>query len=240
MHTSIRFLLAFVALALAIFLTPAKPQVLSLPVVTPVACSAQAGCSFMARPNTTAILIGRITGNGAITGSLKETWTRDQCVTFTADCIFHANFGAFCGVGNSCTGGDKLTFSGNAFSDVLILVYDGGWSFDAGNFGTYANQNSVFPDCKNGGDCPYSWTLPIETEAGALIICWGEAGGQVIRPGPWFTLEGHATYLFAEDLIAPATGTYIGSWMLRNPDGTESGGAHWLAGVAAYKKKVNK
>ena len=225
---------------LASLLIATRPSVqpLSLPSRTPIFCSSQSGCTLLTPPNSTAILIGRFSANGAISGTLGETWTRDQCVTYTGDCAYHANFGPFCGVGASCVGGTKLTFSGDQFSDILILIYDGTWNFDAGNFGTYANQNSVFPDCTNGGDCPYPWTLPIDTEAGALIIAWGECGGGVVRPGPDFTLEGSGTYVFAEDRIAPATGVYIGSYMLRLPDGNESGGAHWLAGVAAYKRSV--
>src|SRR5271157_3170523 len=132
-------------------------QPLSLPSRVPVACSAQAGCYFLTYPNTTVMAIARFGSGGAIKGSLGETWTLDQCVTYTGDCIFHANFSSSL-IGS--VAGDKLTFSGNQFSDVLILVYDGAWSFDAGNFGTYAGQNSAFPDCTNGGDCPYAWTLP--------------------------------------------------------------------------------
>lgn len=242
-----RYLLLFALFLCALTRTPsAQSQALSLPRQKPVTCSAngspQTSCYFLMPPNSTAFLFARFSASGQVTGSRGETWTRDQCVTFTGDCEFHANFGNFCSP--SCLAGDTLAFSGDQFTDVIILVYDGTWNFDAGNFGTYANQNSVFPDCTNGGDCPYAWTLPIETEAGALIHSWGEScppnSGGVIRPGPGFTLEARSTCLFVEDMIAPTTGVYIGSWMGRNADGTESGGGHWLAGVAAYKRQVNQ
>jgi hypothetical protein len=210
---------------------------LSLPSRQPVACSAQTGCFFLTYPNTTVFVVARFGAGGTVKGTLGETWTRDQCGSYTGTCIFHASFSStLINCQPSCAAGDKLSFSGDQFSDVLILIYDGLWGFDAGNFGDYDNQNSAFPDCANGGDCPYAWTLPIDTEYGALIISWGEAGGQIIRPGPWYTFEGKGTYVFVEDLIAPATGVYTGTWMLRNPDGSESGGAHWLAGIAAYKR----
>jgi hypothetical protein len=225
------------------FLAPVRSRssFLSLPIRTTVACSAQAGCYFLTPPNTMAVVIARFSSQGTITDSRGDVWTRDQCVTFTGNCSYHTNFGSFCGVGVSCTTGVQLSFSGDQFSDVLILIYDGNWNFDAGNLGTYADQNSVFPDCTNGGDCPYAWTLPIDTEAGALILAWGEScppnSGGVVRSGPGYTLEGKATCVFAEDMIAPTTGVYIGSWMGRNADGSESGGGHWLAGIAAYKKQ---
>jgi hypothetical protein len=230
-------LLLLAALELASCFISTQPQSLSLPILAPVACSAQTGCFFLTRPNTTVMVIARFSGNGAITDDRGSKWTRDQCVTFTGDCIFHANYGAFCGPGGSCTAGVTLSFSGDQFQHVLILVYDGTWNLDAGNFGTYANQNSVFPDCVNGQDCPYAWTLPIETEAGALIIAWGDGTPGFVRPGPGFTLEGNASGVFAEDMIAPTTGVYIGSWMPRCTDGTEQCSGHWLAGVAAYKRQ---
>lgn len=131
-------------------------------------------------------------------------------------------------------------FPSGTFTDLDVLQYDGNWGFVIGQQGSYAAQNSPFPDCTNGGDCPYNWTLPVEVDAGNLLIAysWSNSTGPgLATPGFGYNIEASDGFLVIEDMIAPVGGVpYFGSLGGRMSDGSPSGGSHWVMGISVYAR----
>lgn len=228
-------ILAALALLLAVFLG-AQQQSIGLPYRAPIYCSGPAGnCAYqLVYPGTTGIIVARQAGAVTITDSMGNVWTRDWCSPFdNGDCVFSTHF--------SVLAYDKITFPPNTGYEVFLLLYNGTWNFDSGQYGTYADQNYPFSDCTNGGDCPYSWTLPVDANAGDLLISWANSNVSgahfVPHPGLGWSVEGNSGTFAVEDMLAPTKGVYIGALEWQNPDGSDNGGGHWLMGIAEYKKQ---
>lgn len=210
------------------------PQSISQPVAVPTHCTASTECKIIMLPNTTAILIAKESGSGTIIDSLGGAWIRDECTPFdNGECIFHAQLNAPYPIG------DVLTFPAGGYPDVYILQYEGLWNFVVGEYGTYNDQNSVFPDCTNGQNCPYDWTLPVEADAGNLLVAYSfpnSSGPGIPKPGLGYNIEASDGFLAIEDMIAPIEGVYIGSLIWKNSDGSSGGGSHWLMGIGVYAR----
>lgn len=190
---------------------------------------------MLVAPGTTGIIVARQTGSATLTDSIGDVWSRDQCTAYdSGDCIFSTHFV------NQNNSGVNVTFPAGTGNNVWMLTYNGIWNFDSGQYGTYADQNYPFPnDCTNGGDCPYSWTLPVDAVPGALLIGFANAqssGPGLARAGFGFNIEASDGIFAVEDMITPVSGIYIGNLEWRNADGTDAGGSHWLMGVAEYRR----
>lgn len=227
----------FLYLFLTVFMLQ---QSISLPSRMPIHCTSSP-CQIVVWPNTTQILVAKESGFGAITDSLGGTWVRDGCTPYdNGECIFHANINAAYPIG------DTLTFPSGGYTDVEVLQYDGTWNFVAFQCGTYAGQcgtlgseNDVFPDCRGVGDCPYDWTLPVEVDAGNLLVAYSfpqASGPGIPKPGLGWSIEANDGFLAIEDMIAPTEGVYIGSLIWKSPDGASDSGSHWLMGIGIYAK----
>lgn len=208
-------------------------QSISQPSREPMHCTANP-CKITVLPNTTQILVATQASSGTITDSLGGTWIQDFCTRFdNGICQFHAQFNY------SYPIGDVLTFP-NGFAHIFVLQYAGALTFVIGQQGAYDAQNAPFPDCTNGQDCPYDWTLPVEPDAGNLLIAYSFAnstGPGLPTPGFGYNIEASDGFLAIEDMIAPIGGVpYIGSLTWRMPDGTPSGGSHWVMGIGVYAR----
>ena len=229
-----RVLVALILIAIAAGSLAWGQQSFSLPKYPAIHCSAlQNNCYFpLVYPGTTGIIVARQAQGVSVTDNHGNTYVQDQCTNYdNGDCAFHVQFTVQENV--------QVSFSGGAY-DVYMLLYDGTWDYVKGQIGDYSTQNYPFSDCTNGQSCPYYWTLPIETDAGNLLISWGNAnaaGTQLFKPGFGYTMEGSDGVFCVEDMIAPVGGVYFGNLESRLPDGSENGGSHWLMGLAAYKRR---
>lgn len=227
----------FLLISLAAIFLHASPQSLSQPSRLPVHCfGAQNNCMYpVVLPGSTGIIVTRRSEGAALTDSLGNVWTQDQCTTFdNGDCAFSTHFNVPYPVQNV-----KVTFPAGTGQDVYLFVYEGLWNFSGGGYGTYDQQNSAV-GCVNGQGCAYDWTLPVATDSGALLIAWSNPntyGAGVARPGLGFNIEASDGTFAVEDMIAPVEGVYIGSLTWKNADGSDGGGSHWLMGLAAYTRQ---
>lgn len=218
----------------------AQNQSLSLPLAVPVHCAPKQNipCVFRgALAGRTGIIVGRET-IGALTDTLGDTWTKDVTVPFNGNSIYHTNFTI------AYPSPTAITFQPGEGDDVWMFVYDGSWKFDVGITNSYAGQAQIPPDCMSisgqpVGDCPYNWTLPIAADAGELLIAWADnnaTGLLLAKPGPGWWLEASDGKFAVEDMFAPVEGPYIGALTWKFSDGTNTGGSHWLMGLAAFRR----
>lgn len=218
----------------------AQNQSLSLPLRTPVHCAPEYNQTCLypgVMAGMTGIIVARET-TGTITDWLGDTWVKDVTVPFNGNSIYHTIFTI------SYPSSDQLTFPAGQGNDVWLLLYSGTWAFDVGITNSYAGQAQIPPDCMNVngqpvGDCPYNWTLPIAADAGELLIAWSDnnaTGKLLARPGPGWSIEASDGTFAVEDMLAPVEGPYIGALTWKSPNGAETGGSHWLMGLAAYKR----
>jgi len=234
-----RFALLALLLPLLFISSHAQTQSIGLLRAPAVYCSGIVNnCVYpFVRPKTTGIIVARQSANGTLTDSIGDVWTKDQCNPYdNGDCIFSTRFNV-----SVLTGNVQLTFPANEGSEVYLLTYDGVWTFDQGNYGTYAAQNYPFPDCANVGDCPYGWTVPVEVNSGELLITWAysNTSAQLAHAGFGYTVEASSGTFAVEDMFAPTDSVYIGTLQWKSLDGTfpqGAGGSHWLMGVAAYQR----
>jgi hypothetical protein len=234
--------LALLLFVLPLFFISSDAQVQSIGHVrSPVIyCSGAANnCVYpYVRPNTTGIIVARMSGAGGIIDSLGDVWTEDQCNPYdNGDCIFSTRFNV-----PYLTGNVKITFPANEGAEVFLLTYDGVWTFDQGNQGNYAEQNYPFSVCAGVGDCPYGWTVPVEVNSGELLITWAysNTSAQLAHAGFGYTVEASSGTFAVEDMFAPIDSVYIGSLEWKSLDGTfpnGPGGSHWLMGTAAYEQQ---
>lgn len=224
-----KLLLGVLLIAMTLHATP--QQSLSLVSVAPVQCIVGQYCGYPhTLINQTGIAIIRM-GPPSITDSRGNHWTRDFCMTYTADCFYHAYFT------ETTNPGDQIFYTPyNGGASAVLLMYPGKYDFVGGNVGDYASQNSAFPDCVNNANCPYSWTLPVDTEPGDSEICFAEqnaVGHGIPRPGWGFQVE------FNNQLPDQAAVAVLDKI---SPGGVEfcslewAGPSHWLAGLAVYRK----
>lgn len=214
-------------------------QSISIPIVAPSHCTRANGqlqdsgeCKVIMYPGTTAIIVAKESGSGTITDSLGSIWLRDFCnPQDNGECIFHAQLNAPYPIG------DVFTFPSGGYADVYIFQYQGIWNFLIGQSGSYssgnAGGNTPFPDCP-GGNCPYNWTLPVEADAGNLLIAYSfpqSSGPGIPKPGLGYSIEVNDGFLAIEDMIAPIGGVYIGSLTWTNLN------SHWLMGIGVYAKQ---
>jgi hypothetical protein len=229
--------IAFFLSALVLFAQTPTYQ-LSQPSRQVITCSGTANnCVYPWVINgNTGIIVATGAGSATLVDSLGDVWTRDQCgISDNGNCVFSTHFTVPYPIANV-----KITFPPNSGWEVYLLSYNGNWTFDQGNYGTYATNNSVFSDCTNGNDCPYSWTLPVEVDAGELLISFADSnanGLMLAQPGFGFNIEASDGHTAVEDMLAPTAGVYIGSLEWRFTDGSPSGGSHWLMTTAAYQKQ---
>jgi hypothetical protein len=198
-------------------------------------------CLFETWPGMTQILVGQNIPNGVV-DTEGSTWIKDFCVSFDNDCIYHT-----IPAQQLYPSDEYIKFAPGEGYSAVVMLYAGTWAFDQANCGSYAiagvaacaGQNTPFADCPPGGDCPYWWTLPVEVDAGELLIEWGNSaatGPGVIVPGFGYNLESSDGKFAVADMIAPIAGVYVGSMQANNPDGSQGGGSHWLLGVAAFQQ----
>jgi hypothetical protein len=224
----------------------AQAPLMTLPARVPTHCvvpgkflgNVPNSCKFITVPGMTVFVVTR-TATGTITDSEGNTWTQDFCVAYNGNCIYHTfpNVQAFPEL-------DTLTFPPNEGLEAVVLQYQNigstRWTFDQAKQGNYQGNNSTFADCTNGQDCPYWWTAPVEVQQGELLIEWGDSvasGPGIIVPGFGYNLEYSDGIFAVADMLAPVPGVYIGSMQSFNSDGSQSGGSHWLLGVAAYQQQ---
>lgn len=213
----------------------AQQQSLGLPSSIPVHCGTVSSCTYpLVYPSTTGIVVMTQTGTATLADNYGDTWTKDFCTNYdNGNCIFSTHFNV--PYPTSLT----VTFPSGPSYHIYMLTYSGTWNFVLGQQGTYNNQNAPFPDCTNGGNCPYNWTLPINADAGDMLIGWSNSnssGAGLAMPGFGFNIEASDGYLAVEDMIAPIEGAYAGSLTWRNADGSSGGGSHWVMGLAQYRR----
>lgn len=215
------------------FASPLAAQ-FSLPWSKPIACSGPANnCAYPPLTNGyTAIIVARLAGQPITV--YGQTVKPDFTGTFTGDSIYHFAFTSL-----PSTSGINVTFPPGTAPDAFLLLYEGIWQYDKGASGDYARQNSAFPDCINGQDCAYWWTTPIVPEKGELLVAFGNSnatGCGAFRPGPGWTIEATGCIFAVEDKIATVEAPDIGSMYSSMLNGNDTGGTHWLMGLAAYRK----
>lgn len=208
----------------------------SVPARKPIICSGPANnCVWPAVTNGyTGIVIARIMRGQSITIQ-GQTVQPDYVGAFNGNAIYHFAFTSL----PDYPVGVTVTFPENTGYKVFLLLYEGTWTYSKGAQGDYSNANSVFPDCQDGGDCPYWWTQPIVPDPGDLLIAFADANQRdcsAFGPGPGWTMEAVDCNFAVEDKIATVEAPEIGSMYQRALDGSDSGGSHWLMGLAAYSR----
>lgn len=241
-----KLLVLAVATICAVFAGPlsAQQQSISIPSRTPTQCSVPGkalgdvsnSCKFLTWPGQTGIIFAYHAPT-APTDSQGNIWTQDLTVEFDGGSIYHTQFTKF-----SWPAWEYINFAPGEGWNAVIFTYAPPlgtvWAFDQGNQGTYAQQNAPFNDCTNGQDCPYWWTLPVETDAGELLIELGHSnatGLGLATPAMGFNMEWSDGFFFIADIISPVPGVYSGSFIARSQDGTPGGGSHWTSGIVAFK-----
>jgi hypothetical protein len=124
--------------------------------------------------------------------------------------------------------------------EAMLFMYAGTWDFISGAIGDYANQNAAL-GAQNGEGYDKNYTMPVEAMAGDMLIGFSDAnstGGHLAKAGFGFQIEQSDGLMAVEDMIAPTEGVYIGSLIWKQNDGYDSGGTHWLMGVAVYRKRT--
>lgn len=226
---------------LLFFALPTFGQSLSHPATLPVYCHGNVTtCTYpLVSPGNTAVIVATQTSAATLTSWYGLTWTRDFCISFDGDCVFHAPLNV------PYPTSLQVTFpqNPNNFYRIMMFTYKGTWDFVLGRQGNYAagsgGGNTPFPDCA-GGDCPYNWTLPVAADPGDLLIGFSNynaTGPGLASPGMGYTVEASDGFLAVEDMIVPKRGPYIGSLTWLAPDGSENGGSHWLMGLAQFRKQ---
>lgn len=212
----------------------------SVPARKPIICSGPANnCpAFIVTSGQTVIVVARLMRGQPIKVtvgySAGQTVQPDYVVPFNGDAIYHFSFGLL-----PYPTGVVVTFPRDTGYSVFLLLYEGTWSYSKGAEGDYANQNSVFPDCQNEGDCPYWWTQPIVPNKGDLLISFADSNSYfcgAFRPGPGWAMEAIDCNFAVEDKIATVEAPDIGSMYASNTDGSDGGGSHWLMGLASYRR----
>jgi len=223
---------------------PQQIQSIGLPMRVPVYCftppdgPATSACTFQAFAGNTGVIISHSDhGGGSFTDSQGNIWTQRFALPFDDDALYDTHF--------MQSGPDTITiinnqvFPPNYGNFIIILIYEGQWSYVGFNWGSYDTLNSVFSDCRNGNNCPYNWTLPLEADPGDLLIGFSDPesyGPGLAKPGSGYQVEFSNGLLAVEDMIAPIEGAYMGVLTWKNLNGSDSGGSHWVMGLAQYRR----
>jgi len=206
--------------------------------VTPSSPSAPpiTSCSFYTFAGSTLVAIVH-PGPPTIVDSQGNIWTKRFSFPFTSDAIYDTQI--------TQQNPDTITFANlspypeNQGNFIIVLMYKGLWNYVGSQFGSYAGQNSPFSDCTNGNNCPYDWTMPIEADAGDLLIGFSNPEGSglgVPKPGFGYQIEFSNGLVAVEDMIAPIEGPYIGAMTWKDANGSDSGGTHWVMGLVQYRR----
>ncbi len=139
--------------------------------------------------------------------------------------------------------GDTISFPANTVSSAVVFMYAGTWDFIKGVQGDYANENAQLGGI-NGQSYDGAWTEPVEFVAGDLQIAWtseSQIGMALPKPGEGFSVEfnnalPNQVAFAVEDKITPVDGVYIGSLTWKDATGGDTGGGHWLMGLAGYRR----
>jgi hypothetical protein len=238
----------FITLALCcLSLSGAKGQVsqsVGLPVYVPTYCAnpvapqsaiVNGTCTYpLVTTGGTGIVVTRY-GQGSITDPYNA-WSLDGSINgFGNDSIYHTVFT------EPGSDGDVIKIIGNTpVYQAYLLQYSGQWDFVAGIQGTYDYQNSLFPDGINGGNYDIFTAGPLECAAGDLLVFFTDAntgyGVGVPKPGEGWNTEATNGVFTVLDKIVPVNGAYWGNMEWKMPNGTDSGGTHWLAYLAEYRR----
>jgi len=234
MKYALSILLSFFPFSLA-----SSQQFIGLPASVPTYCSTVIGgpaittCPFRTLAGHTGIMIGHFNhGGGNIIDSQGNLWTQRVATPFDDDTIYDTYF--------TKDGPDYITvinnqvFPASLGNFIVVFVYDGIWNYVGNAEGDYKNQNAPFSDCANGGNCQYNWTMPVEAEAGDLLIGFSDSNNSlsvgVPRPAAGYQIEFNNGLFAIEDMIVPLEGTYIGSlkWEFIT--------SHWVMELVQYRR----
>ena len=234
------FLFLFAAVSLR-----AQQQSVSLPMFNPIVCTPSltgyvTGCSFITHTGTAVVIVlgayDAVTGTSTLTDSQGNAISFDvaSCTPYDDGlCAYHFQM-AQSNVWETIQCQPHQCFA------MTVLMYAGTWDFVTGNSGTYATENAQL-GAQNGGNYDANWTEPIEAQAGDMLIGYSFSNTPCCgtpKPGMGFQMESSTGQFAIEDMLAPVSGVYIGTLTWKRADGYDTGGSHWIMGLACYRRRV--